>query len=127
MGPVRELLARSPVNEQKWRVLRVLDEAGPMDQSEIAKRACLQLPSLTRILGAMEAQHQITRETHPEDRRRTVVAITPVGAQIIADNTRAFLEIFDNIALRFGHARMEQLLDLLEDLHQLDLSGSDKD
>lgn len=127
MGPIRELLARSPVNEQKWRVLRVLDEAGPMDQSEIAKRACLQLPSLTRILAAMEAQGQVTRATHPEDRRRTVVAITPIGAQIIEENTHAFLQVFDRIADRFGHLKMEQLLDLLEELRTLDHSNPDQE
>ena len=28
MAPIREMLAESDINEQKWRVLRVLDEVG---------------------------------------------------------------------------------------------------
>ena len=79
MGPVREMLAKSGVNEQKWRVLRVLDEAGPLDQSLLAERACLQLPSLTRILRATEDQGFVTRETDPTDRRRSIVTISEAG------------------------------------------------
>ena len=69
-GPIREMLAKSPVNEQKWRVLRVLEEGGPQDQNTIARSACLLLPSLTRILRAMEADALVSREEDPQDRRR---------------------------------------------------------
>ena len=31
MEPVREILAHSNISEQKWRVLRVVDEAGPVE------------------------------------------------------------------------------------------------
>ena len=41
MGPIREMLAESQINEQKWRVLRVLDESGPMEQKAIAEASCL--------------------------------------------------------------------------------------
>jgi len=121
MGPVREMLASSGVNEQKWRVLRVLAEAGPLDQSLLAERACLQLPSLTRILRAMEDQGLVTRATDAEDRRRSIVTISEPGQTLLATHAAESMAIFARLEEAYGRERMEQLLDLLEDLNRTDL------
>lgn len=121
MAPVREMLAQSGVSEQKWRILRVLEEAGPLDQSLLAQNACLQLPSLTRILRAMEDQGLVARETDAADRRRSIVSITDAGRQLIADNTPASIALFTRIEEAYGSERMKQLLDLLAELHETDL------
>lgn len=118
MGPVREMLAKSGVNEQKWRVLRVLDESGPLDQSLLAERACLQLPSLTRILRAMEEQALVARATDPEDRRRSIVTISAAGLAILADHAAESAQVFARLETVYGRARMEQLLDMLEELNR---------
>ncbi len=116
MAPIREMLAESGVNEQKWRVLRVLDEAGPMDQSLLARQACLQLPSLTRILRTMEARGLIARAMDNDDRRRSVVSITEAGRAVIARHAATSRALFAELEAAYGKARMEQLLDLLEAL-----------
>lgn len=120
MGPVRDMLAKSGVNEQKWRVLRVLDEVGPLDQSLLAGRACLQLPSLTRILRAMEEQGLVTRATDDGDRRRSIVTISDAGRTILSDHAAESAAIFARIEASYGPERMEQLLDMLEDLTRSD-------
>ncbi|MCA2012997.1 homoprotocatechuate degradation operon regulator HpaR [Cereibacter sphaeroides] len=120
MGPVREMLAASGVNEQKWRVLRVLDETGPMDQSLLAEKACLQLPSLTRILRAMEEQDLVSRATDPADRRRSIVTISDTGQKVIEDHAEANRHLFARLETAYGAERLETLLDLLEDLTQTD-------
>jgi len=123
MGPVREMLAASGVNEQKWRVLRVLDESGPLDQSLLAERACLQLPSLTRILQAMQDQGLVSRATDPADRRRSIVSITESGLAVIEAHAADSLALFARLEERFGHDRLEHLLDLLEDLTRTNPRG----
>ena len=120
MGPVREMLGKSGVNEQKWRVLRVLEENGPLDQSLLAERACLQLPSLTRILRAMEDQALISRATDPADRRRSIVTISDAGRRVLTDHAAESAQIFARLEAAYGQARMEQLLDMLEDLTRTD-------
>ena len=124
MGPVREMLAASGVNEQKWRVLRVLDESGPLDQSLLAERACLQLPSLTRILRAMEEQALVTRATDPADRRRSIVTISESGQQVIEDHAEASRHLFARLQAAYGAEHMETLLDLLEALTETDFRES---
>ena len=59
MGPIREILNESGISEQKFRVLRVVEESGPMEQTALAQQACLLLPSLTRMLRAMEEGDRI--------------------------------------------------------------------
>lgn len=123
MGPVREMLAATGINEQKWRVLRVLDESGPLDQSLLAERACLQLPSLTRILRAMEDQGLVTRATDPGDRRRSIVTISDSGRQVIEDHAQESLAIFARLEASYGRERMETLLDLLQELNRAKPEG----
>ena len=116
MAPIRDMLAESGISEQKWRVIRVLAEAGPLEQTHLAGRACLLLPSLTRIARAMEQDGLITRSVDKDDRRKSIVSITDKGRTILADHAQASAAIFESFSKRFGADRMEQLLDLLEEL-----------
>ena len=123
MGPLRDMLASSGVNEQKCRVLRVLQEKGPLELSQVAAEAVLLLSSLTRMVGPMVDEGLITRATPPEDRRKTVVAITPAGLALVNAHAGQSAAILGRIEAEIGHDRLEQLLDLLEDLQKLDLRG----
>lgn len=121
MGPIREMLLKSGINEQKWRVLRVLDESGPLEHTAIANAACLMLPSLTRILAVMETDGLLSRSTDPGDRRRSIVSITDAGRQLILAHAQESNAIFARLEDQFGKEKMEQLLDLLEDLRRVPL------
>lgn len=121
MGPVRDMLGQSGVNEQKWRVLRVLQEQGPLELSQVATEACLLLSSLTRMVGPMQAEGLVTRHTPPKDRRKTILQISDAGTALIQRHAMESREIFARIEAEFGADRLELLLDLLEDLQRLDL------
>ncbi|MES2915376.1 MAG: homoprotocatechuate degradation operon regulator HpaR [Pseudomonadota bacterium] len=121
MGPFRDMLATSGVNEQKWRVLRVLQERGPLELSQVAAEAVLLLSSLTRMVGPMVDEGLISRMTPPEDRRKTVVAITAAGLALVNAHAAHSTAILGRIEAEFGRKRLEALLDLLEDLQKLDL------
>lgn len=124
MGPFRDMLATSGVNEQKWRVLRVLQERGPLELSQVAGEAVLLLSSLTRMVGPMVDEGLISRMTPPEDRRKTVVAITPAGLALVQAHAAQSAAILGRIETEFGKKQLEALLDLLEDLQKLDLRGN---
>ncbi|MDZ4094776.1 MAG: homoprotocatechuate degradation operon regulator HpaR [Paracoccaceae bacterium] len=121
MGPVREMLHQSPVNEQKWRVLRVLAEAGPMELTQLAAAACLQAPSLTRIMRTMDEDGLVSRATDPVDRRKAIVTISEAGRQVITDHVAQSNAIFARLAALYGKDKLETLLDLLDDLRLIKL------
>lgn len=116
MGPIRSMLADAGVTEQQWRVLRVLDEQGEADATEIAQAACLLMPSLTRILQVLEKKGFCTRRAHPTDRRRQLVAITDQGRALIERNIPESNRIFAELEAAYGKERIEALLDLLAEL-----------
>lgn len=116
MAPIRIMLSESGISEQKWRVIRVLAEAGPMEQTALATRACLLLPSLTRMLRAMESEGLLTRASDERDGRKSIVSITEKGRNVINDHAASSRAIFAELEMRFGADKLEQLLDLLEDL-----------
>lgn len=120
MGPIRAILADAGVTEQQWRVLRVLKEQGPQEPTQIADRACLLLPSLTRILKKLEDKELILRRTAPNDRRRQIVEISAAGQQIIQANIAPSLRQAEHIRTLLGPERHDLLLDILGELHELD-------
>ena len=102
MGPIRNMLSNAGVTEQQWRVLRVLDEMGTLDPTEIADRSCLLLPSLTRILQTLQSKQLILREPHPTDRRKQQISISKAGRQLILDNMEESQQLTTWLEDEFG-------------------------
>ncbi len=119
MLPIREMLQEINLTEQKWRILRTLDEMGEVEQSAISKEACMLLPSLTRTLRAMEAEGLILRRQDEEDKRRTQVQISDKGRGLLADNILQALEVYAAIEDQLGREKITHLLDLLEELRNV--------
>lgn len=113
MSPIRKMLAESGLTEQQWRVLRVLSEYGPQDSTEVAERACLLLPSLSRIQRTMSEKGLITRSHDEKDRRRQTLEITSAGQKIIDDKNEQAVRIVEGFKAKVGSENYELLLDLL--------------
>ena len=116
MVPIRSMLAQSGVTEQKWRVLRVLEEAGEIEPTVIAREACLHLPSLSRILKTMEQDGLVQRREDEQDRRKMVIAISEAGRAILSEHAAQSAAILVDIERRLGAEKIEAMLDLLEEL-----------
>lgn len=125
MGPIRNMLADVGITEQQWRVLRVLDEQGPMEPTRISEEACLLLPSLTRILQKLEEKAMIVRAPDPRDRRKQIVRVTEDGSAVIRANLGTSMQMMDHLREQMGSDRYEALLDLLNELHQADIGPGD--
>ncbi|MBT1156923.1 homoprotocatechuate degradation operon regulator HpaR [Aminobacter anthyllidis] len=120
MAQFRPILAQHGVSEQQWRVIRVLGEQSPLDATELAERASILAPSLTRIIKALEERKLITRGKVDGDGRRVMLAIAPKGQVLISEVAPESSAIYDEVQRRIGHERYEQLLDLLEGLIDLE-------
>ncbi|KAE9632351.1 homoprotocatechuate degradation operon regulator HpaR [Parasedimentitalea maritima] len=121
MGPIRALLSDVDLTEQQWRVLRVVQESGSIDPTQIAEQACLLLPSLTRILQKLEDKQMIGRARDQQDRRKQVITITAAGEAVIAANLEASLALVAETRAKMGVDRYEALLDLLNELDRIEL------
>ncbi|MDC1339615.1 MarR family transcriptional regulator, partial [Planktomarina temperata] len=116
--PIRDMLRASGLTEQQWRVLRILSEFGPQDLTEIARQACLLMPSLSRIIRSLAQNGLVIRASDTKDRRRQTVVISPAGQHLIDDNLVQATQIAANYRNQLGAERYELLLDLLTELEQ---------
>ena len=119
MSRFRPMLAEHGVTEQQWRVLRVVAESEAIDASELAQRACILAPSLTRIAKHLEDQSLIKRVRDAQDARRARFDIAPAGLALIESMASEREAIYATLERDFGHHRMESLLELLEQLADL--------
>ncbi len=116
MARFRPMLANHDINEQQWRVLRVLKEGGALDAAELAERANILSPSLTRMIRAMTERGLIRRSKDETDGRRVILEIAPAGVALIAGVSPESHMIYRKLTDEFGADKLESLLTLLDDL-----------
>ena len=116
MGHFRPMLAEHDITEQQWRVIRILAEAGTVDASEMADKAFILAPSLTRIIRSLEERGIITKHKDENDGRRVLLQITPAGMAIINEVTPESRQIYDRLEKHFGRDKIERLLDMLDEV-----------
>jgi len=116
MSHFRPMLAEHDITEQQWRVIRILAERGMIDASEMADRAFILAPSLTRIIRSLEERGIITKAKDENDGRRVLLEITPAGLAIIEEVAPESRLIYETLEKRFGARRIDELLDMLDEL-----------
>lgn len=124
MSHFRPILAAHDVTEQQWRVIRVLADAGMLDASEVADKASILAPSLTRMIRSLEERGFITKHKDKADGRRVLLRITPAGQAMVDKVMPESLNVYADIGARFGPERVEELLDMLDELAALRLEGA---
>ncbi len=116
IAPMRPKLREYDITEPQWRVLRVINDRGAADATGLAEVGLLHAPSVTRILKDLEARKLIVRQLDANDRRRSLVALTPEGREVVKDISREVLRVMREHLIRFGDQRLKRLADELRAL-----------
>lgn len=116
LAPMRPKLREYGITEPQWRVLRVINDRGAPDATGLAEVGHLHAPSVTRILKELEGRKLIVRKPDANDRRRSLVALTPEGREVVKDISREVLRVMRLNSDRFGAQRLERLADELRAL-----------
>ena len=116
MARFTPVLREHGLSPQQWRVMRVLAESkDAMDATELSRRCCLMMPSLSRILRSMEARQLLTRSSDLNDHRRLLVSITAIGRALHKELTPYNAARFADIERIVGREKLEQLHQLLSE------------
>lgn len=116
MRHFRSSLRVHGLTEQQWRILRALSTNDEMEVAELAGVAYLLGPSLSRILRDLELRRLIRRRLVKADLRRSIVAITSKGLQLIDEVAPSSEAIYAEIAKRFGVRKLAELQAMLHAL-----------
>ncbi|WP_295364694.1 MarR family winged helix-turn-helix transcriptional regulator [Arenimonas sp.] len=102
----------------EWRVLAVLGRRDGLSAREVAERTAMDKVAVSRAVASLQAAGRIERETHGDDRRRSVLRLSPAGRAIYEDVApmalayqRRLLEGLDETQ----RAALFRLLDLMEE------------
>jgi homoprotocatechuate degradation regulator HpaR len=118
MERFRPLLAAHDISEQQWRVMRVLQEAGESDATQLSRSANVLAPSLTRMLRTLEARGFTALRKDPGDARRALITLTEAGRGFIRALAPESAAIYAGIEARLGRDRIDHILDELDFLLQ---------
>ena len=83
----------------RLRLLRVLHAAGPQIMSALGDQLDVTPRNITVLVDALEADGLAKRTPHPDDRRATIVELTPTGRALVDEHFETHLE---QVATLFG-------------------------
>jgi len=127
MSHFRPLLREHGVSEQQWRVIRALQDGGPMEMGRLANICSLHGPSLTGMLTRMDQANFVTRSRFEGDQRKWIVALTP-KAESLFDSMRAGMQQqYALIEQKLGCEELDRLYAMLDAVKERLGGVSDED
>lgn len=99
-------------------VLMVLEFRGEMEAYQLAERVGISKGTLTGVIKRLEGKDLVTRQIHPLDRRRVIVANTESGTEMILRYLPAINATEADIVSSLQPEEMKQLIFLLRKLHR---------
>lgn len=112
----RPLLNQQGVTEQQWRVIRALDQVGPIEPRQIGSMCCISSPSMAGILARMDDLGLISRQRMEQDQRRVLVTLTEKGQQTVAALAPQIEACYQDIEGLVGAEFTHLLYDMLDAL-----------
>ncbi|MGW7681617.1 MarR family winged helix-turn-helix transcriptional regulator [Kribbella sp. NPDC054772] len=79
---LQPLLDEFGLTVEQWRIMAALREEPGQPMSVLAESAVLPAASLTRHVDKLVERGLVLRRTHPDDKRRIVTALSPVGGTV---------------------------------------------
>jgi DNA-binding MarR family transcriptional regulator len=78
----REYADRFGLSVTEWRVIAVLGRYSGVSASEVAERTAMDKVAVSRAVASLIEAGRVRREVHGDDRRRSVLALTPKGRKV---------------------------------------------
>ncbi|WP_290782683.1 MarR family transcriptional regulator [Arenimonas sp.] len=105
----------------EWRVLAVLGRYPGLSASQLAERTAMDKVAVSRAVASLLAAGRVTRATHGDDRRRSVLELSEEGHRVYAQVAPAALAYERRLLSNLGaddRAALSRLIDLLGDAEE---------
>lgn len=116
----RPILADNDLTEQQWRILRVIDNRGPIDFSTLSKETFILSPSLTGIISRLEKQGLVTKQRSAHDGRQFYIHMTEKAVTLVEQLRPQIEAQYAALKEALGEKKYEQLSILLNELIAID-------
>ncbi len=114
---VREEDRALGISAARLSALSVCVYAGPLSLSALAEKEHVALPTMSRLVGALEADGLVAREASADDRRSVLVRATPKGRRVLDHGRARRLAVLERHLATLSErdlARVHRTAELLE-------------
>ena len=109
---------RFGIGVTEWRVVAVLGRYPDLSAGEVAARTAMDKVAVSRAVARLLERELVERDTHGDDRRRSVLALSRSGQRIYDDIAPLALDLERRLLSRLDRderAALDALLDKLAD------------
>ena len=100
----------------EWRVLAVLGRYPGLSASQLAERTAMDKVAVSRAVASLLAAGRVTRTTHGDDRRRSVLELSAEGQRVYAEVAPAAIAYERRLLACLGPEDQSALSRLLQQL-----------
>jgi len=105
----------------EWRVMAVVGRYPDVSAGEVAQRTAMDKVAVSRAVAGLIDAGRLERETHGDDRRRSVLRLSPAGAEMYREIAPLALEFERRLLDGIAPDEREALFRLLDRLDELEL------
>ena len=93
-----------------------LSKDGDVRVSHLRDAMSMTMQAVSQFVRTLEEKGMVQREIAPNDRRVTLVTVTPKGKQILEDSQQHFNHMLDRLIQQYGPEELEKLIQMLDRL-----------
>ncbi len=116
MERFRPLITSHGLTEQQWRVIRALNESGPLEPRQISDLCTISSPSMAGVLARMETLGLVTKERFADDQRRVLVSLTKKSHQLVKAISNELEARYKALEAEVGPEVVERVYRAIDDL-----------
>jgi DNA-binding MarR family transcriptional regulator len=113
---LQEQLRPAGVPLEQVRILDVLDRHGASAMGELATKALIEPPTLTKIIDRMISDALVFRAPDPDDRRRVLILLAPAGKALQKRLRKVLSAQEERLAKQLRQGKADELRNLLRGL-----------
>ncbi len=121
----REYSQRFGLGVTEWRVMAVLGRYRQLSANEVAQHTAMDKVAVSRAVARLLDAGRLTREFADDDRRRSVLRLSPAGRAVYRRIVPLALQFEDLILAGMSRRERALLFRLLDRLDELELRAED--
>ncbi|KAB2898534.1 MAG: MarR family transcriptional regulator [Dokdonella sp.] len=121
----REYSQRFGLGVTEWRVMAVLGRYRQLSANEVAQHTAMDKVAVSRAVARLLDAGRLTREVADDDRRRSVLRLSPAGRAVYRRIVPLALQFEDLILAGMSRRERALLFRLLDRLDELELRAED--
>jgi DNA-binding MarR family transcriptional regulator len=108
-----DVIAQFHVSPSQSKVLRALNESGPLGQHQLAQLIAIDPRNAVPLVDSLAERGLLDRGVDPADRRRRVLTLTPRGQQLAAELASVADEVEQDFLSPLSPAEQQSLRQML--------------